>query len=216
MLKNSTNAYLSQLSISAWNIHGLGDKIEDHIFREKLNSDINILLETWTGENKKYILPEFNTISKCRKTKKKSRRHSGGIIVYYKKTISRGVTYVNYGSKSENRLGLKLDKSFFNFEHDLYVCAVYIPHVIAVHYDNDFALLENEVSIFANQGKVNSRIGQSPDYILNDSTNLNNFSGNYILPRNYSVDQIFKRINQDQICNAQGKKPLTFVHSSKT
>jgi hypothetical protein len=69
MLKNSTNAYLSQLSISAWNIHGLGDKIEDHIFREKLNSDINILLETWTGENKKYILPEFNTISKCRKKK---------------------------------------------------------------------------------------------------------------------------------------------------
>jgi hypothetical protein len=37
-----------------------------------------------------------------------------GIIVYYKKTISRGVTYVNYGSKSENRLWLKLDKSFFD------------------------------------------------------------------------------------------------------
>jgi hypothetical protein len=67
------------------------------------------------------ILPEFNTISKCCK-KKKSRRHSGGIIVYYKKTISRGVTYLNYGSKSENRLWLKLDKSFFDFEHDLYVC----------------------------------------------------------------------------------------------
>jgi hypothetical protein len=46
--------------------------------------------------------------------KKKSRRHSGGIIVYYKKTISRGVTYVNDGSKSENRLWLKLDKSFFD------------------------------------------------------------------------------------------------------
>jgi hypothetical protein len=46
MLKISTNAYLSQLSIPAWNIHGLGDTIEDHIFREKLNSDINILLET--------------------------------------------------------------------------------------------------------------------------------------------------------------------------
>ena len=36
--------------------------------------------------------------------KKKSRRHSGGIIVCYKKTISRGVTCVNYGSKSENSL----------------------------------------------------------------------------------------------------------------
>ena len=38
------------------------------------------------------------------KEKKNSRRHSGGIIVCYKKTISRGVTYVNYGSKSENSL----------------------------------------------------------------------------------------------------------------
>lgn len=62
--------------------------------------------------------------------------------------------------------------------HDLYVCTVYIPPVTSVHYDNDFALLENEVSIFANQGKVlligdfNSRTGQSPDYILNDSTDL--------------------------------------------
>ena len=37
MLKNSTNAYLSQLSISAWNIFWFGDKIEDNIFREKLN-----------------------------------------------------------------------------------------------------------------------------------------------------------------------------------
>jgi endonuclease/exonuclease/phosphatase family metal-dependent hydrolase len=117
---------------------------------------------------------------------------------------------------------LKLDKSFFDFEHDLFVCAVYIPHVIAVHYDNDFALLENEVSIFANQGNIlligdfNSRTGQSPHYILNDSTDLNNFSDNYILPRNYSVDQILKRINQDQNCNAQGKKPFTFVHSIRT
>jgi hypothetical protein len=34
LLKNSTNADLSQLSISAWNIHGLGDKIEDHIFNK--------------------------------------------------------------------------------------------------------------------------------------------------------------------------------------
>ena len=80
MLKNSTNTYLSQLSISAWNVHGLGDKIEDNIFREKLNSDINtgILLETWTGENKKYILHEFNTISKCRKKKK---RNLGAVAV---------------------------------------------------------------------------------------------------------------------------------------
>ena len=110
---------------------------------------------------------------------------------------------------------MKLDKSFFDFEHDVYVCAVYIPPVTSVHYDNDFALLESEVSIFANQGKVlligdfNFRTGQSPDYILN------NFSDNYILPRNYSVDQILKRNNQDQICKTQGKNLLHLCIASK-
>jgi hypothetical protein len=95
--------------------------------------------------------------------------------------------------------------------HDLYVCAVYIPPVTSVHYDN----------IFANQGKVlligdfNSRTGQSPDYILKDSTDLNNFSDNYIFPRNYSVDQIFKRNNQDHICNTQGKNLLYLCIASK-
>ena len=89
--------------------------------------------------------------------------------------------------------------------HDLYVCAVYIPPVTSVHYDN----------IFANQGKVlligdfNFRTGQSPDYILN------NFSDNYILPRNYSVDQILKRNNQDQICKTQGKNLLHLCIASK-
>jgi endonuclease/exonuclease/phosphatase family metal-dependent hydrolase len=84
--------------------------------------------------------------------------------------------------------------------------------------ENAFRSLSNEMTVnvkdIHREGKVlligdfNSRTGQSPDYILNDSTDLNNFSDNYILPRNYSVDQILKRNNQDQICNAQGKNLL--------
>ena len=70
--KENTKFIQNQLSISAWNIHGLGDKINDDQFREKINSEINILLETWTGSNKNYELPGFLSISKCRK-KRKSR-----------------------------------------------------------------------------------------------------------------------------------------------
>ena len=64
-------------------------------------------------------------------------------------------------------------------------------------------------------GDFNSRTGQSPDYVLNDSTYLNNFSDNYILPINYSVDQILKRNNQDQICNAQGTNLLHLCIAAK-
>ena len=79
------NTNIDQLSISAWNIRGLGDKTNDDFFLKQINSDINILLETWKGDCKDNIIPGFNMFSKCRKKKKKARRHSGGIIVYYKK-----------------------------------------------------------------------------------------------------------------------------------
>ena len=68
--KVKINNYISQLSISAWNVHWLGDKINDILFVEKLSSDINILLETWTGVKPKANLQYYLSISKCRKKKK--------------------------------------------------------------------------------------------------------------------------------------------------
>jgi hypothetical protein len=68
------NNYISQLSISAWNVHGLGDKINDNFFVEKLSSDINILLETWTGVKPKANLQNYLSISKCRKKKKEIKK----------------------------------------------------------------------------------------------------------------------------------------------
>ncbi|CAC5401546.1 unnamed protein product [Mytilus coruscus] len=109
------NTNLSQLSISAWNVHGLGDKMKDQLFLETLNSDINILIETWTGVNKKTDLPDYVSISKSRKKKKKARRKSGGIIVLYRKALSKCITYGEKGTTSENRLWLKLDWNHFWF-----------------------------------------------------------------------------------------------------
>ena len=43
------NRIHKKLSISSWNVHGLGDKMKDPMFLDFLNKDINILLETWKG-----------------------------------------------------------------------------------------------------------------------------------------------------------------------
>ena len=139
-----------QLSISSWNVHGLGDKYNDSIFLEKIKSDINILLETWTGEKKETNIPGYLTISKSRKKKKKARRYSGGIIIYYKKHIHKGLTYLKNASNSENRLWIKLDKNFFGFTDDIYLCAIYIPPVTSTHCENDFVNLENEIYNYCN------------------------------------------------------------------
>lgn len=101
---------INQLSISAWNVHGLGDKINDDFFIETIKSDINILIETWKGECSEYSVTGFNTISKIRKKKKAARRHNGGIIIYYKKYIQTGLSYIKNGTSSDNRIWLTLEK----------------------------------------------------------------------------------------------------------
>jgi hypothetical protein len=157
------------------------------------------------------------------KEKKRSKRPSGGIIVLYKKELTLGITYIQNGTKSENRLWLKLDKKVFGLESDLYICAVYIPPASSTHF-NDIVKLYNEINIFDNRGKIllvgdfNCRTGHNPDYIINDSTDLNDFACKKLLPHNYSIDEIPKRRNnQDNICclNLLGLNLLDLCISSQ-
>ena len=128
--------------------------------------------------------------------------------------MSKGITYLENGTKSENRLWLKLDRNFFDFDKDLYICSVYIPPINSNYYENDFESLENEISTFANRGKIllvgdfNSRTGTYPDYIITDSLELNDFCHKNILPSNYLIDYVNKRNNQDKIFNNHGKNLL--------
>ncbi|CAG2257164.1 unnamed protein product [Mytilus edulis] len=208
------------LTISAWNVRGLGDKIQDDFFIDKIQSDINILLETWKGECKDYKISNYNTFSKIRKKKKKARRHSGGIIVYYKKEIAKGITNIN-GTKSQNRLWLKLEKEFFGFKEDLYLCALYIPPINSNYFENDYSFLENEISTFARQGKIllmgdmNARTGKCPDFITGDSCQINNFDAKNLIPNYYEVDTEISRNNQDNVTNVQGKSLLELCIASR-
>lgn len=196
---------INQLSISAWNVHGLGDKVNDDFFIDRITCDINILIETWKGESSEYSITGFNTISKVRKKKKGARRHSGGIIIYYKKYLQKGLTYIKNGTSSNNRMWLKLEKTYFGLSDDIYICAIYIPPIGSNHYDNDFLFLEEEISHFSSKGKLlligdfNSRTGEKLDFIESDSKDLNNFVETDLLPDDYKLDNCFKRNNGDHI-----------------
>ncbi|CAC5415300.1 unnamed protein product [Mytilus coruscus] len=143
-----------ELTVSSWNIRGLGDKYTDDLFIDNIKSDINVILETWKRENAETQIENFVSISKCRKKHKKSKRHSGGIIIYIKKEIFKGITNLSKASTSPNRIWLKLDKSFFGYEKDLFLCAVYIPPYNSTHLDDDFQNLENEIVKFAVKGEI--------------------------------------------------------------
>ena len=72
-------------------------------------------------------------------------------------------------------------------------------------YDNDISSLENEISQFSNKGKIilmgdlNSRTADKPDFIVNDSSEINHFDGLDLLPENYKSDTELHRINQEII-----------------
>ena len=204
--------HISELTISSWNIRGLGDKYTDELFVQNIKSDINVLLETWKGENAHCQLDGFITVSKSRKKHKKSRRHSGGIILYIKKNIFQGITYIPKATLSPNRLWLKLDKNFFGMEKDLYLCAIYIPPYNSVHLDDDFVNLENEIANYSNKGFIaligdfNSRVGAEADFIYDESSDTKILQD--ILPPNYEEDVAVHRMSQDKVVNSQGKNLL--------
>ncbi|CAG2198042.1 unnamed protein product [Mytilus edulis] len=215
-----SNCY-KNLSISSWNVHGLGDKLKDELFIENLKGDINILLETWKGESKEFKLEGHCIISKSRKKRKKARRYSGGIIVTIKKPYFKGITYLKEATTSPNRLWLKLNKNFFGFVHDIYLCALYIPPFSSSHYDNDLDFLENEISTFSMNGQIvligdlNARTGQRADFIVNESDHINNFDGFDLLLKNYITDSEINRNNKDTSVNTVGTKLLDLCLSSR-
>ena len=54
------------ISISRWNVNGLGQKNRDEIFLEHIKYDINIMLETWNGDCPNIKIPNFDSFSKFR------------------------------------------------------------------------------------------------------------------------------------------------------
>ena len=100
---------INNLTISSWNVQGLGDKCRDDFFVSCLKYDINILLETWKGTDQNYNFEGYKIIQKCGKKKKRSRRFSGGIVIFYKSELHKGITEVSEISLSENRVWIKLD-----------------------------------------------------------------------------------------------------------
>ena len=203
------NPNVHNLSISSWNIQGLGDKCRDDFFLSCLKYDINIILESWKGIDQTYNLSEYKFFQKCRKKKKGSRRFSGGIVVFYKSMIHKGITEMRDITLSDNRLWFKLDKTFFNWNKDLYICACYVPPISSAHYDDDFSKLENEISGLAGMGNImiigdlNARIAEKYDFIENENDGNDPFM--QILPDNYTTDFNIKRNSFDKIFNTQGQ-----------
>jgi len=103
------------LKSAMWNIEGLTtDKINDPHFLKTI-SQFSIIgfVETWTNDSDSiFNIPGFHFVDGSnRKKHRKARRNSGGINIFVKNSLSKGVKKL---PKSHNDiLWIRLDHSFF-------------------------------------------------------------------------------------------------------
>ncbi|MEW8546197.1 MAG: endonuclease/exonuclease/phosphatase family protein, partial [Candidatus Thiodiazotropha sp.] len=178
--------------------------------------DIICLIETWTTKTSQIEITGYKTLvhSYRKFVNKRAKRASGGLIIYVKNSIYKGVKLVK--NEIDCIIWFKLEKEFFNLEEDIYIGAAYIvPENSAVHavYDVDFFLkLEEDISFFANKGKVllmgdlNSRTGTKNDFINTSQDRTDSYL--------FSNETPSTRVSMDRTVNRFGDMLLDLCKAS--
>ena len=172
------------------------------------------LAETWTNCISNVVIPGYEHYA-CHRPKRnpRAKRDSGGIIVYVRTEITKGVQIVKNGPNEI--IWLKLNKDFFGLEYHILACFSYIIPQNSSHnayIERDlFDEIAEDMSNFEEKydckffiaGDLNGRTGCHLDHVeYDDST--------YIpLPDNYEADiSLATRKNNDKIINDNGHRLL--------
>lgn len=194
----------------SWNVEGLSnEKKNNKDFSDFITGfDLICLYETWTSKNSKIDLIGYSKPihSYRRFQNKRAKRASGGLLIYIKDSIRKGVKLVK--NDIDTIIWVKLEKEFFQTKSDRFIAAVYIPPensaVNNVYNIDFFRKLEVEISAFSRKGDVyllgdlNCRTGRSCDYIVNDSL-LPGFDNN-----STTLDSPTRRHSMDNEINRYG------------
>ena len=127
MISRGINNVLSlkKLKIGSFNCQGIQNKVEDLVFQSELKQhDILAVNETWLSNEKNININGYKFFPVCRKKELGNIR--GGIGWFIREDLRKWIKIL-YNMSTENFLWCKLDKTFFNFTEDLYICSVYIP-----------------------------------------------------------------------------------------
>ena len=93
------------------------------------------------------VVNGYTNFRSDRKKKRKSKRGSGGILIYCRSKLVNGVSKIS--SFSDDILWLKLDRYFFGLPNDVYMCVAYLaPESSPYAHDVDLLQeLTNEIII---------------------------------------------------------------------
>ena len=169
-------------------------------------NDIFGIVQTHADSNSNLQIHDFRHYVKHRE-KSKGKRNSGGIAVYIvRKTIIEGTSFAT--TRNKNILWIKLDKSFFELDKDLYLGTVYTsPNASQVIDQELLDDIEREIVNFTLKGDVilqgdfNARTGSMQEFAVHDDDNQ------FLeIPEDYEIDTENYRYSQDEnTTNSRGR-----------
>ena len=178
--------------------------------------DIICLVESWTTKKSSIELDGYKTLAHSfrRAVNRRAKRAGGGVIIYIKEELFKGVKLVK--NAQDCIVWLKLDKIYFGLEKDIYLGITYIvPENSPIHalYDVDlFQTLEEDVFFFSEKGDVfltgdlNARSGNKRDFIEILNGRSDETLGTSRIP--------VPRVSQDKTVNRFGELLLDMCKST--
>lgn len=224
-MTHSKQAYSDCISIGCWNIQGLVTKHidktqDDALLNEIKGTDIVGLVETHVVDDQGGVrtVEGYETRYFNRPKHIRARNGSGGIVILNKPHLREGLKF--FPSKNNDFVWIKLDKYYFNCEHDLYLCIAYVPPSNSSYTkrqeENILDRIETDTYKYKNMGDIilmgdlNGRVGTLPDYIENDNDK------HLPLDEDYNIDIPHRvRSSQDNMTDDRGKHILEICIASQ-
>lgn len=198
------------LRCSLLNCQGLAtkrtNKLNTDEFKNIFNSsDIVLLTETWTNSFSDIAVCNFESYVLHRyEKKKKSKRNSGGIILYIRDQYVTRDTLVY--TSNDDIIWVKISKHALALDNDLYVCLCYVTPDNSSRQSfvetNIFDRLLDSVNLIADKshdncnflicGDFNGRTSSNADFVVDDD--VRNMD---CLPDGYTPDHFMQRYSQD-------------------
>ena len=214
---------MNNIKVGCWNINGFKTenmlKSDDDNFTNIVkNNDILALVETHLG-NDDYLNLDGFTVKHFKRLKhKNARKASGGISVFIKNTISKGVQFLDTRNKNSEKCWIKLQKDELGLTNDIYICFAYIsPNNSSFSKRQDTDAFQNimaDINKYVNKGKI-MLLGDFNARTYNICENIIDDNDSFIpLPDDYVADvNIIPRVSQDMIINEYGKELLEICTS---
>ena len=192
-------------------------KYKDSVFRNFVyNLDVIAITEAWMSDfdlcNLKDDFPEYYIDAKLRARGEKERRASGGIVVFIRKSLKRGIKLRE--NDSDYLHILECNKSHFNTQENMYIGSCYIPPKDSTVWARQSASHKKAIESISDTiqrlggswvltGDFNARTGTHADYNDDSLDNIPNIN-TCIVPSLITT----QRNNVDKMINAPGKNLL--------